>query len=126
MLDLQAGVHLDEVELAALIQELHGAGTAILELADGRRRELADLLALLGIERRRGRLLEHLLMAPLQRAVALAEMYAFAMSVAQHLDLDMARLAEIFLEVDRIVIEGSFGFGAGQRIGLGGAGGVLD
>ena len=48
MLDLQAGVHLDEVELAVLEQELHGAGAAILELAHGGGRELADAVALLG------------------------------------------------------------------------------
>jgi hypothetical protein len=30
MLDLQAGVHLDEVELAVLEQELQGAGAAVL------------------------------------------------------------------------------------------------
>jgi hypothetical protein len=51
MLDLQAGVHLDEVELAVLEQELHRAGAAILELAHRRRGELADAVALLGIER---------------------------------------------------------------------------
>ena len=42
MLDLQAGVHLDEVELAVLEQELHGAGAAVLELAHRRGGELAD------------------------------------------------------------------------------------
>ena len=58
-------------------------------------------------------------MAALQRAVALAEMHAFAVAVAQHLDLDVARRAEILLEVDRVVAEGGLGLGAGQREGLG-------
>ena len=66
MLDLQPGVHLDEVELAVLEQELHGAGAAILQLAHRGGRELTDPLALLGIEGRRGGFLEHLLMAALQ------------------------------------------------------------
>ena len=57
MLDLQAGVHLDEVELAVLVEELHGAGAAIAELAHGRGRQLADPAALLGVEGRRGALL---------------------------------------------------------------------
>ena len=51
----------------------------------------ADLGALLGVERRRGRLLHHLLMAALQRAVALAQMHDVAVPVGQDLDLDMAR-----------------------------------
>ena len=45
MLDLQAGVHLDEIELAVLEEELDGAGAAVLDLAHGRRDRLADLLA---------------------------------------------------------------------------------
>ena len=53
-------------------------------------------LALLGVEGRRGGLLEHLLVAALQRAVALAEMHAVAVAVAQHLDLDMARRPRYF------------------------------
>jgi hypothetical protein len=89
------------------------------ELAHGRRGELADRSALLGVERGRGRLLEHLLVAPLQRAVALAEMHAFALAVAQHLDLDVARPAEVLLDIDRVVAEGGLGFGARQREGLG-------
>ena len=120
MLDLQAGVHLDEVELAVLEQELHGAGAAILELAHGRGGQLADPVALLGVEGGRGGLLQHLLVAALQRAVALAEMHAVAVAVAQHLDLDVARLAEVFLEIDRVVAEGGLGLGAGQRERLGG------
>ena len=37
MLDLEPGVHFDEVELAILIQELDRAGAAIAELAPWRR-----------------------------------------------------------------------------------------
>ncbi len=42
MLDLQAGVHLDEVELAVLVQELEGADAAIAELGDGLGGDAAD------------------------------------------------------------------------------------
>ena len=37
MLDLQAGVHFDERELAVLVQELQRAGVAVAELATARR-----------------------------------------------------------------------------------------
>ena len=97
MLDLQAGVHLDEVELAVLVEEFHGAGAAILELADGGGSQLADLAALFGVQRRRGGLFQHLLVAALQRTIALAQAHAGAHAVAQHLDLDMTRMVEVLL-----------------------------
>ena len=58
------------------------------------------------------RLLPDLLVAALQRAVALAEMDGLAGAVAEHLDLDVARLLEIFLDVDGVVAEGGLGLGA--------------
>ena len=58
------------------------------------------LLALGRVERGRRRFLEDLLVAALQRAVALAEMDRIALAVAEHLDLDVARLVQILLHVD--------------------------
>jgi hypothetical protein len=52
MLDLEARVHLDEVELATLVQELDSAGAAIAKLGHGGGDAVADLFALRGIERR--------------------------------------------------------------------------
>ena len=37
-----------------------------------------------------------------------------AVAVAEHLDLDVARLLEILFDVDRIVAEGGLGFGPGR------------
>ena len=51
------------------------------------------------------RFLEHLLVAALERAVALAEMDGVALAVAEHLELDVARVAEIFLDIDGVVAE---------------------
>ena len=62
-----------------------------------------------------GRFLEDLLVAPLQRAVALAEMDRIALTVAENLDLDVARLGQILLHVDLVVAEGGLGFGARGR-----------
>jgi hypothetical protein len=50
--------------------------------------------------------------APLQRTVALAQMHRAALAVAEDLHLDMARLAEIFLDVDLVIAEGRLGLGA--------------
>ena len=48
MLDLDARIHLDEVELAVLVEELERAGAAIADRAAGLDAALAHLAALLG------------------------------------------------------------------------------
>src|SRR5690606_4900905 len=122
MLDLDARVHLQEIEPAVLEQELDGAGVAV---ADGRRGGDgggAHGLAQLGRERGRRRLLDELLMATLDRALALAEVDHVAVRIRQDLDLDVARALEVLLDVDRVVPEG------GTRLvarGLEGAGQLL-
>ena len=112
MLDLEPGVHLDEVEFAILVEELDRAGAAIAHVGHRLGDEPAHMLALLGRDRRGGRLLQHLLVAPLQRAVALAEVDGVALAVAEDLELDVARVAEIFLDIDGVVAERALGFGA--------------
>src|SRR6185437_9880730 len=92
MLDLYPRVHLDEVELAVLVKEFDGADAEISHLAHCFCHRLADLIARLRVERGRGAFLPHLLMPALQRTIALAEMNGAAIAVAEHLNLDMARL----------------------------------
>src|SRR4029450_4465177 len=106
MLDLDAGIHLDEIELAVLVQELDRADAEILELAHRLRHGLADGVARLVVESGGGAFLPHLLVTALQRAVALAQMDGAAAAVAQHLDLDVTRTGEIFLEIESVVAEG--------------------
>src|SRR5262249_35807187 len=108
--DLDAGVHLDEIELAVLVQELDGTDAEIFHLLHRLGDRRADLLAGGGIERGRGAFLPDLLVAPLQRAVALAEMKGAATAVTKHLDLDMARPGQIFLEIDGGVAESGLRF----------------
>ena len=45
-------------------------------------------------------------MATLDRAVALAEVDAVAVLVGEHLDLDVARVLDVLLDVDVAVLEG--------------------
>ena len=53
-----------------------------------------------GDDRRRRRLLDELLVAALDRAVALAEVDDVAVRVGEHLHLDVARVLEVALDVD--------------------------
>src|SRR3546814_3661127 len=107
MLDLQAGVHLDEIELAVLVEGLDGAGAAVAERAHGLADTPADGLALGRVECRRQRLLQHLLVTALQRAVALAAVDRATLAVGQKLPLVVARPADALLHVDFVVAEGS-------------------
>ena len=97
MLDLQPRVHLEEVEARAnrrspSTQELHRAGVAIAGRARDRHRGLAHPLPQRRRDRRRRALLDHLLMAPLNRALALEQVDDVAVMIAEDLELDVARL----------------------------------
>ena len=115
MLDLQPGVHLEEVEAAVRADDqLHRAGAVI---ADRRRQPhclLAHLAAHLGRHERGRRFLDDLLVPPLDRAFALAQIDDVAMAVAEHLDLDVARLLDELLDEHAVVAE------ARQPLALGG------
>ena len=58
-----------------------------------------------GVDRGRGRFLDQLLVAPLQRAVALAEMDDVAVRIGEDLDLDVARVLDGALEQEPGVAE---------------------
>src|SRR5438477_1982352 len=100
MFDLEPGVHLDEMELAVFVKKLDGADPFIAELFHRPRHPLADHLALQCIEGRGECLLPYLLVAPLQRAIALAQVNGAALAVAQNLNFDVTRVRKIFLEID--------------------------
>src|SRR4029078_9930679 len=90
MLDVNACVHLNEVEFAVLIQEFDGTDTEILDLAHCLSDRLADRVPRIGIDGGRWNSLPNLLVTPLQGAIALAEMDGVAMAVTEHLNLNVA------------------------------------
>ena len=99
MLDLEAGVDLEEGDGAVLAdQELAGAGADVAGLAQDRLGGLVEAGHLLLGEERRGRLLDELLVAALQRAVAGGDHHDVAVLVGQALGLDVARLVEVLLD----------------------------
>ena len=112
MLDLEAAVDLDEVRLAlGAEQELERPRALVADRGARAGDRRLELLARLGRERGRRRLLDQLLVPPLDRALALAERQHVAVRVAEHLDLDVARRRDDLLQVQRAVAE--------RRIGLG-------
>src|SRR5208282_4463336 len=114
MLDLQARVDLEEVELAILKQELDGARALITDRTREPNRGIANLRAQFLIDGDRGRFLDQLLMTALNRALAFAERDDFAVAVAEDLNLYMARLAQILLNKDASVAECRLGLARGR------------
>ena len=112
MLDLDAGVHLDEVELAVLVEELERAGAAVADRAAGLDAALAHDAPLARGDAGRRRFLDHLLVAALHGAVALAQVDDVAVAVRQHLELDVPRPLQELLHVDLVVAEGGARLGA--------------
>ena len=125
MLDLQARVHLEEVGVAARVhQELQRARVPVAGLpGEGHRQRAHALAQLRGHEGRRA-LLDHLLMAALDRALALEEVHDVAVVVGQDLDLDVARPHERLLEVEAVVAERGEGLAARALRGRGQGRGV--
>ena len=115
MLDLDPPVQLEEEELAAAEHELGRSGAAVADRARERDRRLAHLGAQGCVERGGGRLLEHLLMAALDRALALAQGDHVAVCVGEQLDLDVARALEVPLAEDAVVAERGLPPRAGRR-----------
>ena len=119
MLDLQARVHLEEIELGAVEQELDRAGAAITDRLCRRHRRCAHRRARrVGQARGRG-FLDDFLVAALQRAVALVQVHGVAVRVGEDLDLDVPALLDEAFEQHSIVAEGLRGFAArtGERFG---------
>src|SRR6266567_9054865 len=78
------------------------------------------------VERGRRRLLDQLLMAPLDRTFPLTEGEHAAVRVAEHLDLDMPCRSDQLLEIKCPVAESRQGFAARPREGIFEIVGLLD
>ena len=106
VLHLDPRVHLhEEVVARSGQQSLDGPGGAVAGSASCVDRDPADPLAERVVDGRRRGLLDELLVAALDRAVALAEVNHVAVTVREHLDLDVARILDEPLDVDRRVGE---------------------
>ncbi|MGY2936650.1 hypothetical protein ACVWZ6_006252 [Bradyrhizobium sp. GM6.1] len=126
MLDLEARVHLQEVEALVLPRdELDGAGGVVIHRLGECDRLLAHLAAGGFVEQRRRRFLDDLLVAALDRAFALAEIDHVAVLVAEQLDLDMAGIYDKLLDEDPVVTERGLGLRLGEVEPFGDLGGRM-
>ncbi len=132
MLDLEAGVHLEEIHpvgakrARAIGHEFDRARIAITHRARQPDRSLGQRRARFGVHAGGGRLFHQLLAAALERAVAFEQVDDIAVRVAEHLDLEMARTRDQFLEQDAVVAKGGRGLAPGGLDGVGQFGGAID
>ena len=104
MLDLDAPVQLQEVEVVSVEHELRRARVLVADRAREPDCRAAHRFAQVRVDRRRRRLLEHLLVSALHRTVALAERDDVA-ARAEQLDLDVARTLDVVLAEHAVVAE---------------------
>ena len=101
MLDLNTGIHLDEVVPSLPVQhELHRAGAHIAARLRRAQRRPEDALALLRAEHPRRTLLQQLLVSPLHGAVPFSQMNDMAMRIRQDLHLDVVGMGNQFLQIE--------------------------
>ena len=106
MLHLQARVDFHEVEATILADdEFDRAGVLVIDRMPGLHRRRAHRFAQFRREERRGRFLQHFLIATLRRAFALVEMDHLAVRVAEDLDLDVARMFDVALQQHAVAAE---------------------
>ena len=116
VLDLEARVHLHEVEAAVGVEQvLHRADVRVADRLDRLDRRGLHLLARRLGQRGARRLFDHLLVAALDRALALAEVRVVAVLVADDLDLDVARLLAVPLHEHLGIAERGLRLGAAHR-----------
>ena len=115
VLDLQPGVHLEEGDGAVLAdEELAGTRADIAGLDQDGLAGLVELGALGVGEERRGRLLDELLVAALQRAVTGGDHDDVAVAVGEALGLDVSGTVEVALDEALAAAEGRHGFTGGR------------
>jgi len=110
VLDLNAGVHLHEIEVSAFVEEeLDGADAGIVDSLGGGHGGGPHLFPELGGQDGAGSLLEEFLMTPLDGTVALAEMDNIAVFVGHDLNLDVTGALAILFDVDVGIAEAGLG-----------------
>src|SRR2546423_4982878 len=109
MFDLDPGIHLKEVVRAIRReQELAGAGIHVASRVRHLLRTFTHLPPQASVDSNAGRLLDHFLVTPLYRALALAKRKRFTVRVSKDLDLNMARPFHELLDVHRVVAKCAF------------------
>lgn len=117
VLDLEARVHLEEVKVLVRIdEELARAGRVVPDGLGERDGLGAHGSARLLVQVHRRRLLDDLLVATLDRALALVQVHRVAKLVTENLDLDVARVVDELFDEEAVVVEARLGLRLGETV----------
>ncbi|MDT4831994.1 hypothetical protein FQZ97_655290 [compost metagenome] len=116
-LDARVGLHEHEVATGDVHQEFEGAEAAVADGGGQGQRGVEDALAQAGVQVGCRGDLEHLLVPPLQAAVALPEV-GHPLAVAQHLDFDMPGILDQAFDIELAAAEGRARLGLAALEGL--------
>ena len=107
VLDLQACIHFEEVELTArvVVHELDSASGLVADASTEALRARAQVLPSPIIDSRRRRFLDDLLIASLHRAISFPERHDVATTIAEDLHFDVARLLDELLDEQTALTE---------------------
>src|SRR4030042_4639027 len=112
MLDLDACIYLNEVEIFVLVQEeLHRRGINIFSLFYDSNRCITKLFSCAFLQDGTWRFLNHLLMSSLDGAVPFVEMQDVTFLVCHYLHFHVPRLHNVFFQIYTVVAEGGFRLG---------------
>ncbi len=110
VLDLDSGIHLDEVVASGFVEEeFDRSRTQVPRSGHERNGRLADLPSKRRIQADGGRHLDDLLVSSLDRAIPLPEVHDRPVPVPQDLNLDVTRVTDQLLEVYGPAPEGGLG-----------------
>src|SRR3954451_9956008 len=115
MLNLETSIHLEKIKLAShvRIEELNCAGAHVVHAPGNLDRRLAHPLSQIIIVEWRRTFLNHLLVTPLNRAFALAEMDVVTKLVSEDLDFDVTWFLDDLLDVHLGISKSGCGFRPG-------------
>jgi len=120
VLDLDAGVHFEEVEFAVAVeQEFDGAGVRVMHGAREANGGFAHAVAQFLADAKGRRFFDDLLVAALDGAVAFTEMQNVAMCIAENLHFDVTDVVERLFQGHAIGGEGGERLAAGGGKGFG-------
>ena len=124
VLNLDTGVHFDEIELAVFVQKFERTGAAIADAATGFRAACTEFFDELARNAGGGRLFHNLLITALHGAVAFAQIDGVLEVVREHLNFDVARIFQELFQIDLVRAECGIGLrlrhvDRGQQRGFG-------
>ena len=116
MLDLDSGIHFEEIERAAfeINEELDGAGTAIRQPLSKLHRRIVDARTEILGEAGRRSFLDQFLIAALDGTITFSEMNDTAFPVAKNLNLHMAAARDEAFKVNSSIAKCGTRFGGGH------------